>query len=94
MWTRFYDMHSGGRSKLDWEIIYIEAPKEKAIKIFKEKFDRDPFNITCDCCGDDYDVDSEETLEAVTKFFRGKNISLDNYLKDQTVHFIFADKLV
>jgi len=104
MWTKFWDMHSGGGTKLNWEIIYIEAPEKEAIEIFMDKFGRDPFNVTCDCCGDDYSVSSEETIEAVTAYDRkcewdGKlkkyvdtndSIKLFEYLKDPSVTFIFS----
>lgn len=54
LFTRFMDMHSGGDSKLDAEYIYIEEAEEKAADIFEAVFDRDPHNVTCWCCGNDY----------------------------------------
>ncbi len=33
MWTEFYDMHSGGNLKTQWETIFIEAPEDEAVKI-------------------------------------------------------------
>jgi len=56
VWTQFYDMHSGGSKKLDWETIYIETSKNIAEEYFEVKFGRSPFNISCDCCGPDYSV--------------------------------------
>ena len=53
-WTQFMDMHSGGRQKLDWAYIYIEAKEEDAAKVFMHRFGRNPNNITCSCCGEDY----------------------------------------
>lgn len=55
-WTRFHDMHSGGGQKLDWGHIFIQAPREEAIEIFKKTFSRDPDHVTCDCCGPDYSI--------------------------------------
>lgn len=64
MWTEFYDMCSGGSRKIkDYGIIYIELPYDEAVEYFIEKFERYPHNITCDCCGEDFSVSSEELLE-------------------------------
>jgi hypothetical protein len=73
MFTRFMDMHSGGGTKIKpYEHIYIEANSESEAKdIFRERFDRDPDFITCHCCGADYSVSSEETLELATAYERG-----------------------
>lgn len=54
IWTRFFDMSSGGSSKLDHEVIWIEATEEKAVQIFEDMFGRNPDNITCYCCGEDF----------------------------------------
>lgn len=56
VWTRFFDMCSGGSEKLDYSTIWIEAPEEEAVKIFEDIFGRDPNNVTCFCCGEDYAV--------------------------------------
>jgi len=58
MWIEFFDMHSGGKAKLPpYEEIYIEAAsQEKAEIIFYNRFNRNPNNITCRCCGEDYSV--------------------------------------
>lgn len=65
------DMHSGGRRKLDWSHIYIEAPEEEAKIIFYNIFDRNPDNVTCSCCGCDYSTDENPTLEDATGYDRG-----------------------
>lgn len=75
-WTRFMDMHSGGRSKVkngDFEVqyIYIEAGESEACQLFEKFFDRDPRNETCECCGGDYSIGEEESLEQGTAFERG-----------------------
>ena len=56
VWTRFFDMSSGGYEKLDYTVIWIEAPEEEAVKIFEDIFGRDPNNVTCPCCGEDYSI--------------------------------------
>ena len=68
MWTRFTDMYSRGERKLEWEHIYIELPELQAIEYFKQMFNRDPNNITCSCCGEDYaiyDYSSEDVPSSV-----------------------------
>lgn len=63
MFTRFFDMSSGGREKLEWQVIYIELPEKEAIKYFKKKFGRDPNNITCPCCGEDFSIYEEPEID-------------------------------
>ena len=72
MWTEFWDMHSGGEQKLNHAKYFIEGESEEAnIDKFKRLFHRDPYNVTCDCCGSDYSVSSSETLEKATAYHRG-----------------------
>lgn len=73
--TRFMDMHSGGSCKIDIDgvdkqYIYIEAPEDVAVAIFEERFGRDPHNVTCDCCGNDYSVGESPTLEEASGYDR------------------------
>lgn len=70
VWTQFWDMHSGGGTKLDWEMIYIEAPEDEAEVIFYNKFGRNPNNISCTCCGEDYSVTEDSSLELLTGYHR------------------------
>lgn len=93
MWTHFWDMSSGGSTKLDWDHIYIEAKKSEARKIFEKKFDRDPDNVTCDCCGADYVVEEYEVLEKATEYQR-RGMALKEYLKNKNAHFIFQKELL
>jgi len=71
VWTHFHDMHSGGGQKLAWAHIYIEAPEAVAADYLVSRFGRSPYNVTCDCCGDDYSVSEELTLEAASWYERG-----------------------
>ena len=73
MWTQFMDMHSGGGAKEEWKYIYIEAPEKEAVTIFYNRFDHNPYRVTCTCCGDDYSVSESEyeTLEEATAYERG-----------------------
>jgi hypothetical protein len=70
-WTRFMDMHSGGFCKLDWEYIFIELPEAEAKAYFEKRFGRDPEYTTCSCCGSDYSIDEEPTLEQASAYERG-----------------------
>lgn len=68
MWTCFFDMHSGGGQKLDYNKIYIEGDEATARVEFKRRFGRNPDNVTCSCCGEDYDVCEYPTLEEARRF--------------------------
>lgn len=71
-WTRFMDMHSGGGCKQEpYEYIYIELPYDTAVETFKERFGHSPIDIECECCGENYSIDSAPTLGHVTAFSRG-----------------------
>jgi hypothetical protein len=95
--TKFWDMHSGGGCKLDWEIIIINRSEEEACKIFEQQFDRDPTHTTCECCGPDYAIDSEETLEKLLSFhlshvqkYKGK--TLEEMLESPDVLYIEVEE--
>lgn len=87
MWTRFMDMASGGGCKTGYEYIYIEADSEyDAIERFELEFGRDPNNITCECCGEDFSISSDSsTLEEATEYERsGESLEeflLNDYIK-------------
>lgn len=56
VWTEFFDKASGGSGRTRYSAIYIEAPEEEARRVFAKRFS-DPDNVTCECCGPDYDVE-------------------------------------
>ncbi len=101
MWTSFWDMSSGGKEKLDWPLIYIEAPEQEARKLFVDLFHRDPNNVTCQCCGPDYSITEYETLDEATEYHRSEyngrtrevTRTTEEYIKDPAVKVIFKDKL-
>lgn len=71
-WFHFNDMHSGGGRKLAWEHIFVQARNEDAaVNKFKRLFDRDPHHVTCSCCGPDYSISDDDTLENATAYHRG-----------------------
>ena len=70
-WTRFMDMHSGGGQKEKWAHIFIEAPEQEAKIIFYNRFRHNPSRVTCTCCGEDYSISEESSLEQATAYERG-----------------------
>lgn len=102
MWTQFWDMHSGGETKIKpYEKIYIEADRNSAIEYFIKRFGRDPDNITCSCCGEDYNINEDKSIEQLTGYHRecrqayfdknGKEISYDKYkenTKENTYRYV------
>jgi len=82
VWTEFTDMHSGGDQKLEWGHIFIEGTEAEARVIFQELFERDPDNVTRECCGEDYSVSEADTLELATAYERGCAYdSVGNYVE-------------
>ncbi len=77
--TRFMDMHSGGKLKTPFTHIYVDAPLDKALGVFKETFKRDPNNITCKCCGEDFVYEEYESLEEASAYDRGCEWSGNRY---------------
>lgn len=70
-WTRFMDMHSGGGLKESpFKYIYIEAPEDEAKVIFYNRFGHSPERISCTCCGEDYSIHPEESLQQATAYER------------------------
>lgn len=77
MWTKFYDMSSGGREKTPYSEIFIELPIGPARKYFAERFQIDPDNITCECCGPDFDIQEQNEEPApitIRKIYFANNI--------------------
>jgi len=68
--TRFMDMHSGGKLKTPFTHIYIDAPLKEALEVFKDTFKRDPNNVTCKCCGEDFVYEEYSSLEEATAYDR------------------------
>ena len=106
MWTQFWDMHSGGDLKEQWNLIYIEAPVEEAKVIFYNRFGHNPQRVSCTCCGPDYSSSEDDDLAQLTGFHRNcawdeggyieqsddsaRFMSLDQYIASGKALFIFA----
>ncbi len=64
------DMHSGGHLKTPYTHIYIDEPIGEAVKTFRDLFKRDPDNVTCKCCGEDFVYEEYSSLEEATAYDR------------------------
>lgn len=99
MWIRFMDMYSGGGCKTEYEYIYIEADsEEEGIDIFKDKFYQDPYDIGCECCGQNFSVSEYKTLQDATMYERQtyspkRHIPLEEYVKQSGVLVIRKEKM-
>lgn len=73
-WTKFFDMSSGGGSKTEFDVIFIELPEEKAKKVFEAKFGLDAENVTCPCCGCDFSVYEVGDIEKEREYYGHQNM--------------------
>lgn len=72
MYTRLYDMHSGGDLKVPpYRFIFIEGPESLAAAVYESRYGRSIYNITCNCCGADYSIYEGMTLLEITAYDRG-----------------------
>jgi hypothetical protein len=97
--TRFMDMHSGGRLKTPFTHIYVDAPLKKALEMFKETFKRDPDNVTCKCCGEDFVYEEYSSLEEATAYDRdcpwaGKKYNLKDAALSLEEYFSGENKVI
>jgi hypothetical protein len=71
-WFLFWDMHSGGSEKVKGgALIFVRAESEdSAVEIFEKTFNRDPYHVTCNCCGADYSISEAESLAQITGYHR------------------------
>lgn len=75
---RFFDLHSGGYGKTPYSHLYIEAPSEEmATSLFQAMTGCYPYDVTCECCGKDFSVAEEVSLDQATGFER--NCAWDKY---------------
>lgn len=72
IWTQFWDMHSGGDIKEEYQYIYIESESEEQAKIiFYNRFGHSPNRVSCTCCGEDYAIESHKDIKQLTGYHRG-----------------------
>jgi hypothetical protein len=72
VWTEFYDSSSGGTTKTDYDIIWIEGTEEEAIDKFVKEFNQSPHEVACECCGSNFSVYEETDLDLRPKSFYSK----------------------
>lgn len=99
-WTLFWDMHSGGGTKEEpYDKIYIEAPAAEARVIFYNRFGHNPERVSCTCCGEDYSIYEEPTLEEASdyhrrgSFGRGPQVTVEEYIAKPDVLVIRAEEI-
>ena len=68
-WTKFFDLSSGGGDKTEFPVIAVEGDEQSACELFQETFDRDPRNVTCECCGSDYSITEFDSLESLLEIY-------------------------
>lgn len=84
MWTKFFDMSSGGDEKEDFVVCYIEAPEEEAVIFFERIFWHHPYRETCSHCGPDYssrELDSTELKSMLGEYENEKVITKEDLLR-------------
>ena len=91
MWTQFWDMHSGGDRKEQWNLIYIEAPVDEAKVIFYNRFGHNPERVSCTCCGPDYRIEQGDDLYQLTAYWRGCEHDGEKYVERQAALFAVQD---
>ena len=70
-WTLFFDMHSGGGRKTQYEYIVIESADQNTAKeVFQAEFGQDPDDEACSCCGPNYSISTGEDLNTLTEYWR------------------------
>ena len=88
-YTQFMDMYSGGGNKIDIdgvpkEYIYIaSSSEEKAIEICEEKLYQDPYEVACDCCGENFSVSTYDSLKEATAYERNCKWVGDGYSEEE-----------
>ncbi len=60
--VEFYDCYSGGFRKLGVNKVYIQGNKKDATEEFEVLFNRDPKNVSCECCGRDFVIQDKIEL--------------------------------
>ncbi len=95
VWTRFMDMHSGGGCKTGYEYIYIEQSEDDAIKTFERVFGQSPYDIACNCCGNNFSVNSGyKSIEDASEFERRWDKTLvEDYLIRKDIKVIYNEEI-
>lgn len=90
--TRFMDMFSGGSKNTPYEYVYIEAEEDIAAEVMEKVFDAWPYNVNCECCGQNFSVSEYKTLGEATEWDR-RGTGLEDWLSNPKVKVIYAEEL-
>jgi hypothetical protein len=93
-WTHFYDMHSGGNTKVKpYEHIYVQGEQSEAEELFEKVTEEYPYSVACSCCGENYSVTEHDNLDKATHFERnwGKSLTIEEFISLPYVLLIFKD---
>lgn len=73
MYFLFSDMHSGGKSRDNFEYGILEAEShDDAVNQFVEKLGHHPYDVTCGCCGENYWISSHNDIDSVLRTLDGR----------------------
>lgn len=91
-WTQFFDIHSGGGAKRNFELCFIQAPKDEAKRVFYARFGLNPDRVSCTCCGEDYVITEHRTLSEASNYYpKGRKAQeLHQFVKRSDVQVIYA----
>lgn len=85
-WTMFWDLHTGGETKIEpYNHIFVNLDEKTAIQWFKHITGRDPFTNSCRCCGNDYAVDGFESLDDAARYHYIHDLQRRLYTGDATI---------
>lgn len=87
-WTHFWDMHSGGRTKIviddvEYNHVFIEAAEPEARIIFYHRFGHSADRVSCTCCGEDYSVNEGDSLQQLSGYHRGCQSTESGYIEER-----------
>jgi hypothetical protein len=87
----FGDTNSHGYRKIKGIAdIYMEVKEGTASEAFQKYFGRNPDNMSCECCCEDFIYDEYDTLKEASSFHRERKdyMPLSNYMKLPEVLFV------
>tara|TARA_R110002153_G_C13182201_1_gene485186 strand:+ start:511 stop:726 length:216 start_codon:yes stop_codon:yes gene_type:complete len=70
-------MASGGSRKESFEKLAVRLPENEAREWFDRTYNRDPDNVTCECCGEDYAVYEEAGTDKADLVVENPQPSID-----------------
>jgi len=90
-WTAFLDIDE---PEFPYAQVYIEAPREEAIKYFHEHFGCNPIGLACPQCNFQYLIEEYESLgDALEDFVAYTDESVEEYVKKSNVFFLHKGQI-